>query len=337
MQILTTFLTKIQTFELRINIKAELKNPNKNEEQKSAYSLVHETQYYDSFSYKSEIRVLKDMALIDLLSLNDTSIKRQLEQLKKIKERFKLFWTNFQQSYRELQTEYPRSYIFSIGLDHLFIVKNLQPDHSDIFIGDEFVESLSDSVKLRETFLNQLINDIEETLYPKETFEEFNARLINQEQSKNTNEKKASDKTPYNEDAGMPKFSEQFIGDFLQLMKTYFSEAHHTQLTTLINTNTQPENQLIFKGNGNQLADVFKQLYEANIIVGCKKTDLEKWIAKHFLYATGDVPKEYTEGWLSSIISTDTKFCKSPIMVIRMKDKVPVIAPTIRNKKNSKY
>lgn len=336
MQNLAIFLIHLQTFDLRIITKGELQNRIKEDGQKQAYSLVHETQYYKSFSYKSETRVLKDVALIDLLSLNDTSIKRELLQLKKIKERFKLFWKNFQQSYRELQTEYPRSYIFSIGLDHLFIVKNLQPDHSDIFIGDEFVESLSDSVKLRETFLNQLINDIEETLSPTETFEEFNARIKNQEPSKNTNEN-VSAKIPYNEDAGMPKFSEQFKDDFLQLMKSYFSEAHHTQFTTLINTNTQPENQLIFKGNGNQLADAFKQLYEANLIVGCKKSDLEKWIAKHFLYATGDVPKEYTEGWLSSIISTDTKYCKSPIMVIRMKDKVPVIAPTIRNKKNSKY
>jgi len=32
-----------------------------------------------------EIRVLKDMAMIDLLSLNDTSLKREFEQLKKNK------------------------------------------------------------------------------------------------------------------------------------------------------------------------------------------------------------------------------------------------------------
>ena len=40
-----------------------------------------------------EIRVLKDMATIDLLSLNDTSLKREFEQLKKLKERFKSIWT----------------------------------------------------------------------------------------------------------------------------------------------------------------------------------------------------------------------------------------------------
>ena len=336
MQHLATFLTRLQTFDLRIITKGELQNRILEEEQKQAYSLVHETHYYKSFSYKSETRVLKDTALIDLLSLNDISIKRELVQLKKLKEMFKLFWTNFQESYSEFQAEYPRHYIFSIGLDRLFIVRNLQPDHIDIFIGDEFVESLSDSVKLREIFLNELINDIEETLYPKETFEEWKAKQKNPETKENLSAD-LSAKVPFNEDAGLPKFNELATGDFLQLMKTYFSVAHHIGLTALINTGTKPDRQLIFKGNGNQLADAFKQLYEANLIVGCKKSDLERWIAQHFLYATGEVPKEYTEGWLSSVISTDTKYCKSPIMEVLIREKISTIIPTVRNKKNSEY
>ncbi|MEQ7802141.1 hypothetical protein ABDJ41_20265 [Pedobacter sp. ASV1-7] len=60
MQNVGLFLTKIQTFDLRIITKGE--------EQKQAYSIIHETPYYNSFSYKSETRVLKDTALIDLLS-----------------------------------------------------------------------------------------------------------------------------------------------------------------------------------------------------------------------------------------------------------------------------
>ncbi|MCX2492994.1 hypothetical protein OQX63_05895 [Pedobacter sp. PF22-3] len=133
---LIQFLTKIQTFNLLIVTKSELENPIKEDEDKSAYSLSHETHYYDSFFYKSEIRVLKDMALIDILSLNDTSLKRELEQLKKLKERFKLIWTNFHQHYVELRVEYPSNFIFSIQLNYLFIVNNLQSDYKDIYIGD---------------------------------------------------------------------------------------------------------------------------------------------------------------------------------------------------------
>lgn len=336
MQNLSNFLTKIQAFELRMVTKGELFSPIMEAKERPAYSLIHETQYYNSFSYYSEIRVLKDMALMDLLSLSDQSIKKEVQQLIKLKDRFKLFWTNFHQHYSELKSEYPSSYIFSIHLDFLFIVNNLQPDHTNIFIGDEFVESLNDSVKLREKFLTELINDLDDLLNPKETFEEWKARLQEEKQNEDT-EIEALAKIPYNADAGLPKFKEQFIEDFLQLMKSYFSEAHHEQLSSIVHRNEPSETQLIFIGNGNQLADAFKQLYEANLIVGCKKSDLEKWIARHFLYATGDTPKEYTEGWLSSIISTDTKICKSPILEVRIKDNFPTIIPTIRNKKNSKY
>ena len=97
MRNLAIFLTRLQTFNLRIITKSELKSPIKENGNKPAYSLAHETHYYDSFTYKSEIRVLKDMALIDLLSLTDTGLKREIEQLKKLKERFKLIWTNFHQ------------------------------------------------------------------------------------------------------------------------------------------------------------------------------------------------------------------------------------------------
>lgn len=76
---LIQFLTKIQTFELRIITKSELEHPIKEDGNKPAYSLAHETDYYDSFTFESEIRVLKDMALVDLLSLNDTSLKREFE------------------------------------------------------------------------------------------------------------------------------------------------------------------------------------------------------------------------------------------------------------------
>jgi len=77
MNYLTLFLTKIQTFSLHIITKSELKSLIKEDGNKPAYSLAHETYYYDSFTFKSEIRVLKDMALIDLLSLNDISLKRE--------------------------------------------------------------------------------------------------------------------------------------------------------------------------------------------------------------------------------------------------------------------
>jgi len=182
MQNIANFLVRLQTFELSIITKAELKSPIKQDGNKPAYSLAHETHYYDSFTYKSEIRVLKDMALIDLLSLSDISLKREFEQLKKLKERFKFIWTNFHQHYSELRAEYPRNFIFSIQLDYLFIVNNLQSDHKDIYVGDEFVESLHDTLKIRDKFLSELISEVDELLNPRETFEEWMAKQKSPEQ-----------------------------------------------------------------------------------------------------------------------------------------------------------
>ncbi|SFA38266.1 hypothetical protein SAMN04488511_101160 [Pedobacter suwonensis] len=336
MRNLAIFLTRLQTFNLRIITKSELKSPIKEEGEKQAYSIAHETHYYDSFTYQSEIRVLKDMALIDLLSLNDISLKREFEQLKKLKDRFKLIWANFHEHYNEFKDEYPRNFIFSIQLQYLFIVNNLQSDYKDIYIGDEFVESLHDTLKIRDKFLNELVSEVDEILNPRETFEEWIAKQKSPKQVEDATPE-LPPKIPYNPDAGRPKFNHQYIDDFLQLIRTYFSEEHFSQLDALIKADEQPASQLIFNGNSNKLADAFKQLYEANLIVGCNKAELEKWILKHFLYSNGDKVNEYSEGWLSAIISSDTKVCKSPILEVRMKDKVPFLVPTVRNKKNSKY
>jgi hypothetical protein len=338
MQNLAQFLTRIQTFELRIITVKELKSHVNEDENKKAYSIAHETHYYDSFTYKSELRVLKDLALIDILALDDTKIKREIGQLKKLKDRFKVFWTNFQNHHNTYEGVYPKHYVFAVQLQYLFIVKNLQSDYTDIFIGEQFVEDLSDSVKLRENFLAELIYDLTEILNPKETFEEWKAKQekrVTESVEEIENDEKQSIQE-FNTEAGLPIFYEQIIAQFLQLMKPYFSDTDYKQLSALIKIHATPEARLVFRGNGNQLSDAFKQLYEANLIIGCKKSDLEKWIAKHFLYAAKDTPKEYTEGWLSAVISTDTKFCKSPILQISMKNGVPVIAPTKRNKKNSK-
>ncbi|WP_029285933.1 hypothetical protein [Pedobacter sp. R20-19] len=183
MQNLANFLTRLQIFNLHLVTKSELKSSIKEDGQKRAYSLAHETHYYDSFTYKSEIRVLKDMALIDLLSLNDTSLKREFEQLKKLKERFKLIWTNFNQHYSELRTEYPSNLIFSIQLDYLFIVNNLQSDYKDIYIGDELVECLHDTLKIRDKFLSELVSEIDEILHPRETFEKWTAKQKSPQQT----------------------------------------------------------------------------------------------------------------------------------------------------------
>ena len=81
MQHLKEFLTHIQTFDLRI-VEDDIQIESGTNEKKSvkAYDITpRKRNTMIPFSYKSELRVLKDMALIDLLTLGEAQIVLQLE------------------------------------------------------------------------------------------------------------------------------------------------------------------------------------------------------------------------------------------------------------------
>jgi hypothetical protein len=343
MQHLKEFLTRIQTFDLRVTKQEVVDASDFNKlkrQQGDAYDITRETNYYDSFSYKSELRVLKDMALIDLLTLEEGLMTLQLEQLHKVLERIKLLWKNWHNHHSEWLQDYNNDYIFSIDLDKLFIVHNLQSSSSDIGITGAFVEDLADSIKLRETFLRELIRDIELRLNPpksKITYEEF--RKTNGFPVEENVNDRLSDEVQANADQNKsairyPTFAAGMASQFYEVLKDYFVVEDHVKLKRLLLNDQTPEPPLIFRGNGNQLADAFKQLYDANLIVGCQQADLEKWLAPKFLYVS---PKgktsEFTEGYLNDLISTNMRPCKSPILKIEQKEDKFLILPVPRNKK----
>jgi hypothetical protein len=293
MQHLTEFLTRLQTFNLRlIKRKAGIKTGANETQGMDTYDITRETQYYDSFSYKSELRILKDMALIDLLALDKEHIGLQLAQLNKVKNRFIELWQNYHQHYHDYHEDYEASYPFSIRLDTLFIVHNLLGDSADVAVTAQFVEDLADSIKLRETFLKELIGEISDLIKEPD-------KLASPSEPGNKPEETVKQIARY------PTFTESTALQLLNILKSYFTETDYTSLSELLISNTPPDQPLVFRSNGNQLADAFKQLYDANLIVGCLQSDLEKWIVPKFLYLSnqGEI-REFTEGYLNSIIST---------------------------------
>jgi hypothetical protein len=278
-----------------------------------AYDLTNQTQYYDSFSYRSELRVLKDMAYIDLLTLDKDRILLQLTELSKVRNRFKEFWTNYNQHYSEMNLVYHRSFIISVRLEYLFIVNNLQSDSADIEVTAKFAEDLGDSVKLREKFLMELIYDTETFIKPKMNEVDFKKRIEAQLPGKeaakveevpaeieNTNEAKEVNEPAIVLVQGItyqPELSEEqaaiakIVGYYqtfkqgaavqlFDLLKAYFVPEDHAALEKLLLYDEAPAAPLVFRGFATQLADAFKQLYDANLIVSCRKSDLEKWIAR---------------------------------------------------------
>jgi hypothetical protein len=118
------------------------------------------------------------------------------------------------------------------------------------------------------------------------------------------------------ESAAIPVFVEGIAEQFFRIFKEYFEEKEQQSLFSLLTNNVSPKAKLLFNSNGNQLADAFKQLIEANLIVSCNKAELESWITVHFQYVSNAQAKSFTAGYLNGIISSDVKICKSPERLI---------------------
>jgi hypothetical protein len=343
MQHLKEFLTRIQTFDLHIiEDNMQLESGTNEKKHVKAYDLTYQTQYYDSFAYRSELRVLKDMAFIDLIALDKERIKLQLAELSKVRSRFKEFWSNYNQYYSEMKLIYDQSFIFSVRLQYLFIVNNLQSDSADIEVTSKFVEDLGDSVKLREKFLMELIYDAENSIKEHISFEEFQKTLQAKRQIEEPTELENNGESEIvieNESTAKsigryPTFKPGIALQLLDLLREYFVAEDYPKLEKLLIADEVPASPLVFRGFGNQLADAFKQLFDARLIVGCQMADLERWIAPNFTYLSnqGEV-RELTEGYLNGLMSTKTRPCKSPILKIEQKVDKFYILPTPRNKR----
>lgn len=134
----------------------------------------------------------------------------------------------------------------------------------------------------------------------------------------------------------LPVFKKKYIDDILKIFDGYFSEQHFGLLKALLN-GTQQLEKLLFEDNGNKLANAFRQLWENQIITGCNKSELERWILKNFKYKYRGIQKDFTEHYLNDLISTNTKPCKSRIIEISLENDKPEINIILKkNRKKSK-
>lgn len=340
MQHLKEFLTRLQTFNLRTTPQEYVVHHDFDTSETlsgDAYDITRETGYYDSFSYKSELRVLKDMALIDLLTLDEDRLKLELVQIKKVASRFKDLWDNWHEYHNEWLPNYKAEYLFTIGLDRLFIVNGLKGSDSGIAVPGQFVEDLGDSMKIRERFLNELIHDVEKAVAPsRPSLEEFTQSFESEEPD--TNDLKSLNQEVTEPSTALAAFSPTLdpkaVGPFLDILKNYFSADEHSRLEALLVKNEIPDSPLLFRGQANQLADAFKQLYDERLLISRRMIDLENWIALRFNYLNnqGEV-RDLSEGYLSGVMSEKSRPCKSPILKIERKNDSFFILPVSRGKK----
>jgi len=133
-----------------------------------------------------------------------------------------------------------------------------------------------------------------------------------------------------------PVFKEEIVPEFFSIIKSYFSSGHQELLLKLLTTGEDAAEPLLFNGQGNQLADAFKQLYLSNLITSCNKSELESWIQTNFRYRDKGVYKSYLERYLQDIISTNTKGCQSPLLDVKKSEGQFHLSVLHRNDKNQK-
>jgi len=126
---------------------------------------------------------------------------------------------------------------------------------------------------------------------------------------------RGADETTY--DGVIPVFKPGEIQNIFDLLKDFFSVEQQPQLKELLETGNNLSSKLIFLDNGNRLADAFKQLIDGDLITGCNKKDLEKWIFINFNYVNKKKIKMFTIKYLNDIISTTKKLCHNPILDVK--------------------
>jgi hypothetical protein len=114
-----------------------------------------------------------------------------------------------------------------------------------------------------------------------------------------------------------PKFRKESIEPIFTILKEFFSQEEQKELKLIISTGENAHAPLIFKDNGNRLADAFKQLFNANFVIACQKKDFEKWISVNFKYTHRRKIKTFKLHYLSDIISTTSDKCKKPILDVK--------------------
>jgi hypothetical protein len=308
------FLIKLQTLDIRIVPKKLISNNNQAEE--AYYDVSHQSPHFSN-TFRNELKELQELAVTDILNLSAEQIRYQLDRLTLLKEKFRKFWTTLHSSMFSFRNNKHTELLHNLDLQEIFIVPDISFRNAAIATED-FIDDLQDTIQARERALIE--------------FEQSVLKII---QANKEPEKTVANKSTVKEPQ-LPIFRAGVAEQFIDLIKDYFTSDDQRQLKTLFATGALKDAPLLFKGSGIQLADAFKQLFEANLIIGCNKIQLINWIIKHFKYIDKGAVRAYSEKYLLNIISSNTKSCQSPILNVRKKDGDFLIEPLQRNNRNNK-
>lgn len=314
------FLIRLQTFNVRIITRKKYNASVRDHIDTRLYDLTHENPVMTP-TFKNEMRELSELAILDVLNL--PQIPYQLRRLDSIKEKFEKFWNNYYRPPLPLSDKERITFFYELHLGDIFIVEGMVQDEYTIVFPQQFIDDIYDSVLYREEYLREFHKAIAQVLSSNKDDKEQSASSV-----------------PINTETldGTPAIKEYVVPELFAILKDYFVPEEQEALRTLLQSGKSDIMSFTFSGNGNQLADAFKQLYEAQLIVGCSKSVLEHWLRRHFAYRDKDKVKRFTGKYLNDIISSDTRNCQSPILDVKKNRENGQfeIFPVERTKRNSK-
>jgi hypothetical protein len=263
MQHFKDFLIKIQTLGIRIN---KQKLVAKGQSQKgNYYDISHENPYLRP-DYSNEIKELKELAITELLNVPREQVLFHLHRIGNVKELFSRFWERYYHAEVQKGDQKNLDLLLHLNLDELFISPRLMFfDHA--IANDDFINDLKDSIRFKEQILKDFEKEVSLAIHVNKE-EEFTSLPVSE----------------HKKSKAVPVFKEDIIPELYSLLKDYFKSGEQKKLMTLLQSKDSIDGPLLFTGNGNQLADAFRQLFDANLVAGCNKTELQQWIFSHFLY-----------------------------------------------------
>lgn len=182
-------------------------------------------------------------------------------------------------------------------------------------------KNIEENFKAAANRLESLLNDV---VLPKIAFR--NSKAIKPNEAG----------LPFTEKKGaLLTFQTEAAKNLVAILNPFFNEAHQTALEKLLLQRTDVNELLLFRDNGNRLANAFKQLWEHSLITGCQKQDLETFILSRFQYLYRNETKRFTPDYAEKCISRNDNPCKNPLVKIEAGKVVKVETPKRRKRNNN--
>lgn len=109
----------------------------------------------------------------------------------------------------------------------------------------------------------------------------------------------------------------EVLQQLLKMLGGFFKPEEQDELKRIFEEGANSNEKLLFRDNGNRLAYALKQLKETDLLTGCSKKELQRWLIQNFNYRSNKETKAYTEDYAEKTLCRAQWICKNPIFIVK--------------------